>query len=86
MLLVGLGTGAVLTAVAGARRADTAYARFLRDSLAADYRLQYSSDKGTDTVVMDRLHHDPAVEAAVAVSFTVASSDASEYTRVLPQP
>jgi hypothetical protein len=35
-LLVAVAGGAVLTAVAGARRTDTAYPRFLRASSAAD--------------------------------------------------
>src|SRR5438094_946576 len=35
-LLVGLGTGAVMTTMAGARRTDSAYSRFARSHKAAD--------------------------------------------------
>ena len=49
VLLVGLAGAAVLTTAAGARRTDTAYARFLRSSVAADAYMavrQHDVDRG----------------------------------------
>ncbi len=45
-LLVGVAGGVVLTTAAGARRTDTAYARFLRSSRAADVEIATSGPGG----------------------------------------
>ena len=78
-LLIGLSAGVALTALAGARRADTAFTRFAEQSRAATHRLQYSSTDDIDDEVLRRLRADPQVEAAVPLYFTVALSEESEY-------
>lgn len=79
VLLVGISAGVALTAIAGAERADTAFARFAAMSRTATHRLQYSSLEDIDGEVMRRLLAEPSVEAAVPLYFTVALSEDSEY-------
>ncbi|MFY9587048.1 MAG: ABC transporter permease, partial [Actinomycetota bacterium] len=43
-ILLGLGSGTVLTLIAGARRTDSAYGRFARENLAADMLIYSSFD------------------------------------------
>ena len=79
VLLVGLSAAVAATAIAGARRTDTAFDRFLADSAAATHRLQYTTEEDVDDEVLDRLRAHPDVEQAVPLWFTVAFSDATDY-------
>jgi ABC-type lipoprotein release transport system permease subunit len=79
VLLVGVSTAVALTALAGARRTDTAFDRFLAASSAATHRVQYTTEDDIDDDVLQRLANDERVESAVPISFTVAFSEASEY-------
>ena len=64
-LLIGLAGGAVLTTAAGARRTDTAYARYLRSTKAADV-LVSAANTGL-TGYYDAVAHLPGVAASGAV-------------------
>lgn len=78
-LLIGVSLGVALTALAGARRADTAFQRFAEESRTATHRVQYSSRAPIDDEVVRRLREDPAVEAAVPLYLAVGLSEDSEY-------
>ncbi|MGH9086454.1 MAG: FtsX-like permease family protein, partial [Acidimicrobiales bacterium] len=79
VLLIGLSTAVAATAVAGARRTDSAYDRFLDVSAAATHRLQYTAEEDVDGEVLERLRAHPDVEQAVPLWFTVAFSEATDY-------
>jgi len=78
-LLIGLSAGVALTALAGARRADSAFARFAEQSRTATHRLQYSSPDEIDDEVLRRLRANPQVEVAVPIYFTLALSEELAY-------
>jgi len=82
VLLIGLSGAVVLTAAAGARRTDSAFARFLESSNTADVQVQYTAGADIDDEVLDALRRHPDIEAAVSLYFTVAFSQDSQY--VLP--
>lgn len=79
VLIIGLGAGVAMAAVAGARRTDTAFDRFLDTSRAATHRVQYSSDDDVDDLVLERLRAHPDVEVAVPIHFLIAFSESTEY-------
>jgi ABC-type lipoprotein release transport system permease subunit len=61
-LLLGVAAGAVMAALAGARRTDTAYGRFLRTAGASDFTVEsFGPDPQAD---YDALERRPEVEAA----------------------
>lgn len=78
-LLIGVSGAVVLTAAAGARRTESAFARFLESSNTADVQLQYSSDGGVDDQVLEALRRHPDVDAAAPLYLTVAFSEDSAY-------
>lgn len=79
VLLIGLSGAVVLTALAGARRTDTAFARFLDSAHTADVRLQYSSTEPVDEQVLDALRSHPDIEVAQQIYFTLVVAEGSEY-------
>lgn len=78
-LLIGLAGAVVLTALAGARRTETAFARLLDSADTADVRLQYSSNASIDDEVLRALRSHPDIELAEQVYFTLAVAEGSEY-------
>ncbi len=76
---VGLAGAVVLTALAGARRTDTAFDRRLDEARSADVRLQYSSSAPIDDDVMRALRRHPDIEAVAPVYFTLAAAADSDY-------
>jgi ABC-type lipoprotein release transport system permease subunit len=80
VLLIGLSGAVVLTAAAGARRTQTAFARFLESSHAADVQIQYQPSDGTShDAVLAALRASPDVELAVPFYITVGFSADSDY-------
>ena len=79
VLLVAVSTAVAATAIAGARRTDSAFDRFLDASTSPTHRLQYSSQEDVDAEVIRRLRGRPEIELAVPVWFTVAFSDSTDY-------
>jgi len=78
VLLIGLSGAVVLTAAAGARRTDTAFARALESSRTADIQVQYLPADDDDEVLKALRNH-PDVEVAAPVYLTVVFSDRSDY-------
>jgi ABC-type lipoprotein release transport system permease subunit len=79
ILLIGIGGAVVLTTAAGARRADTAFDRFITSSDTADVQVQYSSEDDVDDAVLDAFRHHPDVEVATPVYFTIGFSEDTGY-------
>ena len=67
--LVGLVAGIVIAAAAGARRTDSAYARFLDRQLAADVFLDNYPDPGVGTVDPEAVERLPQVASAARAAF-----------------
>ena len=68
-LLVGLSAGLVIAAVAGARRADSAYERFLERQRAADVMVLNYPDPGAATFDPDTVERLPEVATAARAIF-----------------
>ena len=79
VLLIAFSAGVSLTALAGARRTDTAYGRFVDASRTATHRVQYTTDADVDDQILDRFRRHPDVVAAAPVHFLVAFSEATEF-------
>lgn len=77
--LIGLAGAVVLTALAGARRTDTAFDRRLHQARAADVRVQYGAETPIDDDVMEALRRHPGIETIAPVYFTLATSPSSDY-------
>jgi ABC-type lipoprotein release transport system permease subunit len=81
VLLIGLSAGISLTALAGSRRTDTAYDRFLESSRSATHRVQYTpdadADADVDEEVLEQLAADPAIDVVVPVHFLIGFTEAS---------
>ncbi len=69
----------VLTTATGARRADTAFDRFITSSDTADVQVQYSSEDDVDDEVLDAFRRHPDVEVATPVYFTIGFSANTGY-------
>jgi hypothetical protein len=70
ILLVGLAGGAVLTAVAGARRSSTAYERFREETLASDLDISFDGPpSGIDEEAEQQLAALPQVEVVARSAF-----------------
>ena len=70
VLLVGLAGGAVLTAVAGARRSATAYDRFRDATLASDLEIAFDGEPSElDPVRLQALRDLPQIEAITQSEF-----------------
>lgn len=76
-LLIGVGTGAVLTLAAGARRTDTAYDRFLRSSHAYDALVVNYPEDGTAIYDFDEIAGLPQVVDSARAAFEYFTLDAA---------
>ena len=76
VVLIGLTGGAAIAIVAGARRTDTAYQRFLTSSAASDIAVVDSNDFLTEQIDLDRVTELPAVKnvARASLLFFVGST------------
>ena len=90
-LLVGLGSGAVMTMAAGARRTDTAYRRFALAHLAADMQVFPAFGANFAQLDFSKVSHLPQVVASATVHFfgtddqsllAMASADPSYGTTI----
>jgi hypothetical protein len=78
-LVVGVTTGAVLALVAGARRTDSAYSRFLASHAPADLLISESSDFGiTERVDLDAIAALPGVADSARASTIFIGSGLTE--------
>ena len=74
-LLVGFGSGAVMTIAAGARRTDTAYPRFARAYKAADMRVYPAFDNTFASLDFNAVQRLPEVAASSRQHFLFADND-----------
>jgi hypothetical protein len=90
VLVVGLAGGAVLACLAGGRRTDSAYARFARDHLAADFVVFPSFRPGARSN-FDRIAQLPTVRVAetlqgYSTDGPIAAARTGSYGQVINRP
>jgi ABC-type antimicrobial peptide transport system permease subunit len=77
-LLVGLGTGAVMTTAAGARRTDSSYKRFARAYKAADMQIYPPFSSDFANIPFNKVEQLPQVEAAALYHFIFSGDQAGQ--------
>src|SRR5688572_22646993 len=83
-LVVALVGGVVLALAAGARRTDTAYARFLERYPPSDYTIAESSDALTSNLDLEQVRDLPQVAQAARVRAYIAPRAETGDGRVFP--
>ena len=83
VVVVGLGSGAVLGIAAGARRTDSAYSRFVRDDAPSDFVIG-GGYVAVGTIDLKAIAHFPDVESSTMAAYLPAVGRTSSGQTFLP--